>query len=62
MPRHVAAGIDGSPEGLAAAHWAAREALRRGTALRLVHAWKWQPRPAPTVPADHSRSTAPSAR
>ncbi|MET7978235.1 universal stress protein [Streptomyces mirabilis] len=55
MLRHVAAGIDGSPEGLAAAHWAAREALRRGTALRLVHAWKWQPRPAPTVPADMSQ-------
>ncbi|MFD6997672.1 universal stress protein [Streptomyces mirabilis] len=55
MLRHVAAGIDGSPEGLAAAHWAAREALRRGTALRLVHAWEWQPRPAPTVPADMSQ-------
>jgi nucleotide-binding universal stress UspA family protein len=55
MLRHVAAGIDGSPEGLAAAHWAAREAMRRGTALRLVHAWEWQPRPAPTVPADMSQ-------
>ncbi|MFF0124951.1 universal stress protein [Streptomyces mirabilis] len=55
MLRHVAAGIDGSPEGLAAAHWAAREALRRGTALRLVHAWEWQPRPAPTAPVDMSQ-------
>lgn len=55
MLRHVAAGIDGSPEGLAAAHWAAREAMRRGTALRLVHAWEWQPRPAPSVPADMSQ-------
>ncbi|WP_330302096.1 MULTISPECIES: universal stress protein [unclassified Streptomyces] len=55
MLRHVAAGIDGTPEGLAAAHWAAREAVRRGTALRLVHAWEWRPRPDPTVPADMSQ-------
>jgi len=55
MLRYVAAGIDGTPEGLAAAHWAAREAVRRGTALRLVHAWERQRRPAPAVPADMSQ-------
>ncbi|MDJ0345835.1 universal stress protein [Streptomyces sp. H10-C2] len=39
----VTAGLDGSPESLAAAGWAAREALRRGLPLRLVHASTWQP-------------------
>jgi len=52
MLRYVTTGIDGSKESLAAAHWAAREALRRGVPLCLVHAWKWYPRPTPAVPAD----------
>ncbi|MCL6735989.1 universal stress protein [Streptomyces neyagawaensis] len=50
MVRYVIAGVDGSTESLAAAHWAARESLRRGMELRLVHAWEWHPRPPASVP------------
>lgn len=54
MLRHVTAGVDGSVESLATAHWAAREAVRRQAPLRLVHAWKSHPRPSASVPADSS--------
>jgi nucleotide-binding universal stress UspA family protein len=43
MSREIVAGVDGSPESLAAADWAAREAGRRRLPLRLVHAWRWDP-------------------
>ncbi|MDC0765359.1 universal stress protein [Streptomyces sp. HD] len=35
----VTVGLDGSPESLAAAHWAADEAQKRKLSLRLLHAW-----------------------
>ncbi|WP_326584490.1 universal stress protein [Streptomyces sp. NBC_00481] len=38
MPHTITVGLDGSPESLAAADWAAREALLREVPLRLVHA------------------------
>lgn len=43
MQRTVVAGLDGSRESSAAADWAAREALRRGLPLRLMHAWEGLP-------------------
>lgn len=52
MVRYVTAGADETDESLAAVHWAAREALRRGATLRVVHAWKWRLTPAPSVPLD----------
>ncbi|GAA1403400.1 universal stress protein [Kitasatospora putterlickiae] len=39
MPRSVVVGVDGSPESLAALDWAAEEAARRGTPLKVVLAW-----------------------
>ncbi|MFJ8109401.1 universal stress protein [Streptomyces sp. NPDC096132] len=49
MTGPITAGVDGTDESLAALAWAAREAVRRDTALRVVHAWKHQPDTAPEV-------------
>nr|WSY51061.1 universal stress protein [Streptomyces sp. NBC_00886] len=50
MLHPVVVGLDGSRESLAAADWAAREALRRGVPLRLVHAWEAASPEASTLP------------
>ncbi|MEU0675902.1 universal stress protein [Streptomyces sp. NPDC006172] len=49
MTRPITAGVDGTEESLAALAWAAREAVRRDRALRVVHAWRFQPNAAPEV-------------
>ncbi len=43
MKRPITAGVDGTEESLAALAWAAREAVRRDLALRVVHAWRYEP-------------------
>ncbi|MFE0514340.1 universal stress protein [Streptomyces sp. NPDC058964] len=43
MSRTVTVGVDGSNESLAAAEWAAREAVMHEVALRVVHAGEQQP-------------------
>ncbi|SES43062.1 Nucleotide-binding universal stress protein, UspA family [Streptomyces sp. yr375] len=45
----ITAGVDGTDESLAALAWAAREAVRRDLALRVVHAWRFQPDAAADV-------------
>ncbi|WP_442817867.1 universal stress protein [Streptomyces sp. NBC_01591] len=39
MEPAIIVGLDGSPEGLAAARWAADQAVRCKLTLRLMHAW-----------------------
>jgi nucleotide-binding universal stress UspA family protein len=38
----IVVGVDGSAASKAAVEWAALEAVRRGTALLVVHAWDWR--------------------
>ncbi|MEV4331719.1 universal stress protein [Streptomyces sp. NPDC049597] len=58
---HVTVGLDNSPESLAAAHWAARDAALRGADLLLVHVEEW-PLPVavamPTITREDHRTWA----
>ncbi|RVU22736.1 universal stress protein [Streptomyces antnestii] len=55
MTPHVTAGVDGSPESLAASCWAAREAVLRDVPLYLVHVEEWPT--TPSVPLAFAPST-----
>ncbi|MFF7780099.1 universal stress protein [Streptomyces tanashiensis] len=56
MTAQVTVGLDGSEESLAAARWAAGEAVLREVPLRLVHVEEW-PNP-PELPLAYSRTLA----
>ncbi|MEU2491011.1 universal stress protein [Streptomyces sp. NPDC007883] len=61
MARTIVTGVDGSPESMAAADWAAREAALRGRPLRIVHAWLWQPLDVPIVQDKEAQSQSADA-
>ncbi|MFD8638374.1 universal stress protein [Streptomyces sp. NPDC059533] len=55
MANRVTVGLDGSPEGTAAARWAAHEAEVRGASLDLVHAEEWLENPPLPVTTTEER-------
>ncbi|MEE1816743.1 universal stress protein [Streptomyces sp. SP18ES09] len=56
MTAQVTVGLDGSEQSLAAARWAAEEAVLREVPLRLTHVEEWPT--APEMPASHLRAAA----
>ncbi|MEU8515067.1 universal stress protein [Kitasatospora sp. NPDC048722] len=58
MPKEITVGLDGSPESLSAARWAAREAQLRGLPLRLLHLWVLPPMTAQRIPREDEQAVA----
>ncbi|MFH9352260.1 universal stress protein [Kitasatospora sp. NPDC017646] len=56
MRPEITVGLDGSPESLSAARWAAREAQLRGLPVRLLHLWLLSPVAAPHLPSGEVRT------
>ncbi|MFD5462178.1 universal stress protein [Kitasatospora sp. NPDC127059] len=56
MRSEITVGLDGSPESLSAARWAAREAQLRGLPVRLLHLWLVSPAAVPQVPSGDVRT------
>lgn len=56
MRPEITVGLDGSPESLSAARWAAREARLRGLPVRLLHLWLVSLVAAPHLPSGEERT------
>jgi nucleotide-binding universal stress UspA family protein len=60
MAGQIVVGVDGSPSATAAVEWAADDAARRGSRLRIVHVWEPWSYDFPFKAAPHSQRSVPA--